>query len=443
MTTFDFDSVWSEEDQRAEIADPAPSLRAVPVDDFAAVDEASAEPLLGDAENTILSAGGTLVFYGKGGASKTTLEVDLLVHVAAGTAWLGLPVPRRCRVLLIENEGPRGKLRQKLRAKLAAWSGPDLDGHLLVLEEPWGRFSFAAEAHRDELVALVREHEVDVLAAGPVGRLGIAGGGTPDEVAAFVGLIEEVRARVERPLAAVLVHHDNKAGTVSGAWEGVPDTLVHVQASGNGATRVTWDKVRWGSTLHGIVWKLLWRPGEAFERDEAPEVTDDEIREAILAVVGANPGCSWNMVETEAAVSGKTDRKREARDALLEEGKLVNLGGGKGGTGGGGMRLHLPGDVPEQEAFAPGGANGGANASPPTGAPGIGTVRPSPPRKGGEGGANGSRGAPDARSDRCANCGKRLERGGPGEPLCRCSDRPDPGEDDIERWESIAKGGAG
>ncbi len=301
-------------------------LRIVPVGEFASVDEPSGDPLLGENDNTLLSAGGFLVFYGKGGGGKTTLEIDLAMHLAAGVAWLGIDVPRRCRVLLIENEGPRGKFRRKMRAKLAAWRGPSVDGYLHVLEAPWARFTFADEDLRAQLTATIREHSIDIIAAGPVQRLGVTGGGTPEEVAAFVGLIEQVRADLDRPLAGVFVHHENKAGTVSGAWEGVPDTLAHVSAQGNGATRVEWEKVRWGSDLHGRIWKLLWRNGEGFELDETPEVTDEDIRAAVLAEVEINPGCSAKALD--GAGKGSRIRVRAARDALLNEGELVNHGGG-------------------------------------------------------------------------------------------------------------------
>ena len=76
-----------------DVAEEFSRFHVVPLDQFAAVDELSAGALLGDDENTILAAGGTLAFYGDGGAGKTTLEVDLAFHLAAGRPWLGLPVP--------------------------------------------------------------------------------------------------------------------------------------------------------------------------------------------------------------------------------------------------------------------------------------------------------------------------------------------------------------
>jgi AAA domain len=309
-----------------DVAEAMAALTVTPLDEFAAVDEASAAPLLGTEADTVLAAGGMLEFYGDGGAGKTTLELDLIFHLAAGLEWLGLPVPGPLRVLVIENEGPRGKFRSNLRAKLAAWDGPSQDGRIHVLEDPWALFSFANEGHRQALKAAIMTHEIDVLAAAPVQRLGMEGGGTPDEVGAFMVSVELVRAQLGRPVALVLAHHENKAGDVAGAWEGVPDTLAHVQARGNGRTGLVWRKARWASSLHGTAWQLLWRPGEGFELEEAPEVTDEDVAEAILTAARELPGASSQELET--AVPVRRERVRAVRDALVEGGRLVNLGRG-------------------------------------------------------------------------------------------------------------------
>lgn len=315
----------------AEEAPPPPVLSVVPVEDFAAEQEASAEPLLGDRETTALAAGGDLMAYGDGGAGKTTLQLDACIHIATGTDWIGLPVPRPVRVMVIENEGPRGKLREKLAAKLAAWKGPSVDGRLLVLEEPWAMFTFAEEATRAALVAVVEEHEIELIAAGPVARLGMKGGGTQDEIAAFMDTIALVRRDLARPLAVWLTHHENNAGDVSGAWEGFPDTLLHVQAQGKGRTRVHWRKVRWGSELHQTTWKLLWAPGETYELDETPELTDDEVEDSIVRVVGENPGIGSTDLEN-ATPGVSRQRRRAVRDRLLIDSVIVNVGKDKDGN---------------------------------------------------------------------------------------------------------------
>jgi hypothetical protein len=324
---------------------PEPQLHVIEASSFSSVDEASAEPLLGDRDGTVLAAGGTLAFYGDGGAGKTTLELDQAFHLSAGVDWLGLSVPHPCVVLLIENEGPRGKFREKLRAKFAAWDGPPLDRRLHVLERPWSLFTFRNDQHRAELVEVVRELEVDVLIAGPGSRLGLQGGGTPEEIKTFVNLLELVRAELDRPLAFELVLHENKAGEVSGAWEGATDTLVHVQPRGNGQTAIVWRKARWHSSLHGKAWKLKWLDGERFELDDTPDTTDEAIADQLLALVRESPGGSWN--DYDPLLKGKARTKRRVRDELLADGRLVNAGTPKA------MKLYLPGQVgdPEQSSF--------------------------------------------------------------------------------------------
>jgi RecA-family ATPase len=96
-------------------------LRVVTAAEFAAVDELDAEPLLGDEKSNVLPAAGLTVFWGAEGAGKTTLVLDMACHMAAGKPWLSIGVPRPVRVLVVENEGPRGPFPRKVRAKLEHW----------------------------------------------------------------------------------------------------------------------------------------------------------------------------------------------------------------------------------------------------------------------------------------------------------------------------------
>lgn len=156
-------------------------------------------------------------------------------------------------------------LRQKLQRKLQGWEGPPLAGRISVLEHPWGAFTFAAETWRRHLAEVVRDHEIDVLIAGPLTRLGMDSAGTLQETAAFMQLIADVRRQSGRLLTSILAHHENRAGTVSGAWEGAGDTLLHVQAAGNGHTVVFIQKARWSSAHHRQTLKLAWTHGDGFE----------------------------------------------------------------------------------------------------------------------------------------------------------------------------------
>jgi hypothetical protein len=323
------------------------TLNVVTLHEFAATDEEGADALLGDDdESAVIAAGSDAMFYGDGGAGKTTLVVDLACHLAAGDAWLGVNVARKLRVLVIENEGPRPLFRKKLRRKLEAWQGSPIEDRLLVLEEPWAALTLADELHRETLAGKLRELEVDVVLIGPVTASGMLEAGTIQQVREFAELVKDVRRRSGRPVTFVLVHHENKGGKVSGAWEGVGDSLIHVQAQGHGKTRVFFEKLRWGSKLHKTSLQLRWTDGEGFEVAEELERTDDTIADEMRAAVLANGGASWNVIEK--SVTGKGEKKRAIRDRLLAGDLLVNAGGA------GGMKLWHPDDPALPEQLRPG-----------------------------------------------------------------------------------------
>jgi AAA domain len=263
-------------DEIAGSPPPGPSL--VSADDFAAVDEEGADPLIGDADCALIAENSDIMATGNGGAGKTTLTLDMACHLAAGDPWLGNEVPRAVNVLIIENEGPRPLFRKKVRRKLDAWAGSPLEGRLRVLDEPWAAFSFSDETARDGLADVIAANAIDVLVAGPVTKLGMDEAGTLQQVRDFMKLVQDVRAKAARPLAILLVHHDNKAGTVSGAWEGAGDTLLHVEARGNGRTDLEIQKARWSPEHHGRTLKLKWIDGEGYAIEDDRDYLEDIVR---------------------------------------------------------------------------------------------------------------------------------------------------------------------
>jgi hypothetical protein len=301
---------------------PAPKDAAmiVPLEEFVAVEEPGAEPLLGDADGALIPEGADVMIYGDGGAGKTVLQFDLGFHLATGQQWLGIPVARESRLLLIENEGPRPLLRQKLRRKLKAWTGPPLEGRISVFEHPWTRFTFAEATWRELLADRIAELEVDVLFAGPLTRLGMDAAGTLQEVVEFMRLVGDLRERCGRLLTVILVHHENKSGAVSGAWEGAGDTLLHVEAAGNGHTLVHVQKARWASTFHHTTLKLAWTEGEGFEL----EGDRDYVLE-VRTLLGERP---WRTVKEIAAPvdeGGIGAGEKVIRDVLDTHSELFEL----------------------------------------------------------------------------------------------------------------------
>jgi AAA domain len=302
-------------------------IQIVPLAEFAAVAEPGAAAILGTDDNALVGEDSDVMTYGDGGVGKTSLMLDLAFHFAAGDDWLGISVPRPLRVLLIENEGPRPLFRRKLRRKLDAWSGSPVGDRLLVYEKPWGQFSFADPAWRRLLADEIREREIDVLIVGPLTASGMDLPGTLQECREFLALVGDVRALSGRRLACLLVHHENRGGKVSGAWEGAGDTLLHVQQQGRGNVRLYVQKARWASEQHGTTLQLVWADGEGFALAEGEAARPERTWEDIAAFVLANGGCSWSPVEE--GVTGSSPYLRKRRDSMLAEGILVNTGRGQ------------------------------------------------------------------------------------------------------------------
>jgi hypothetical protein len=327
---------WSgSRDEFIELVEAAratrPPLRVVTAAEFASVDEPGAGALVGSEDAALLPVNGDGMFYGDGGAGKTTLGIDLAFHLAAGDPWLGIQVPRPVRVLLVENEGPRPLFRGKLRRKLAAWEGSPIADRLSVLENPWGRVSFADPDCRAALAEEIAARACDLVVVGPLTRSGMNEAGTLQDVAHFMELVAQVRALAGRAVAVVFVHHENKGGKVSGAWEGAGDTLFHVQAQGQGKVRLHVQKARWSSEHHKSTLQLVWADGEGFRLEDTAEVDDETLAEQIIAAIAAEPGIGWTRIE-EATPGVARKRRRDIRDRLLRDGRIVNVVKGKDGA---------------------------------------------------------------------------------------------------------------
>src|SRR4051794_34215156 len=127
----------------ASAAQDSPSrLSFLSAADFLAANYPPAEPLLGDPETiTYVARSSLTMLYGDGGSAKSTLTMDLVAHLATGIDWLGIPVPRPVRVVMIENEGPAQLFQQKLEAKASDWDrGREWLDNVFVYAEPWGGY---------------------------------------------------------------------------------------------------------------------------------------------------------------------------------------------------------------------------------------------------------------------------------------------------------------
>jgi hypothetical protein len=119
----------------------------------------------------------------------------------------------------------------------------------------------------------------------------MVGGGTPDEVSTFTALLTDVRGQLEHPISFWLVHHENKSGEVSGAWEGETDTLLHVKRQGKERSVLRFEKARWAPAAHGSKLTLRWLVDR-----EGYEVTEEEEKDRRADLIAALANGEWRSV---------------------------------------------------------------------------------------------------------------------------------------------------
>ena len=101
---------------------------------------------------SLIPEGGDVMFYGDGGASKTTLAHRPRLPPRGRRRLARRTVPKPVRVADRSRPKVRAPLfRRKLRRKLDGWQGSDIGDRLRVLEAPWAEFRFP---DADEVAAL-------------------------------------------------------------------------------------------------------------------------------------------------------------------------------------------------------------------------------------------------------------------------------------------------
>lgn len=315
-------------------SDPDPFVFQT-IGEFAAEVEPDAVPLIGTADQALIAADSDAMLYGDGGAGKTTLAVELTFCAAAGTPFLGIEVPRPLRSMLIEAEGSRGLFRRKLDLKLGTWDGPpaDFNDRIKVLAEPWAALDLTDPKHARKLADKIIEYGTDLVIVGPLTAVGMDTPGTIAEARQFVReSLGVIRGFVGRPVAFLIVHHEAKGGKVSGAWEGVGDTLLHMSKHARDTAVLHVKKARNASDLHDTKLSLRWGDdGNSFVIDTSKP--DEQSRaerawDGIAQYVLKNPGCGWG--EVKKAVSGEDSYLKKRRESMLDAGVLVDALGRRG-----------------------------------------------------------------------------------------------------------------
>ena len=295
---------------------------ALPIGEFVALERSDVEALLSDDDGRPLIARNSLTMLGaRGGQGKTTLFVELALHLAAGVDYLGFTIPHPASVLLIENEGPEQMFAEKLAAKLAGFPH-EIKGRLDVCVFDWGGFTLADGRMLARLREEIATNGYDLVFGDPLDSLGIEGVGSPEDTRKFLELMKQTG--LNRNVAWWLNTHPRKEETkealdeIAGAWGGKPDTVLLLKMLDDDRSQLRFPKIRWA--------KRGRRPSVLLAFDAETETftflgeeSEDE-RDYLAEIVELLAGGAWMTVGEIAAKkdAGGIGAGKEIVKKLLE-----------------------------------------------------------------------------------------------------------------------------
>jgi len=185
-----------------------------------------------------------------------------------------------------------------------------------VLEHPWTLFTFADGDCRRQLAEHVREHDVDLVIAGPVTSIGMDTAGTAQQVRESDDRLEDVRRLADRRVAFLLVHHEKKGGKLSAPGKVLATACSTSCSRGRGASACSYRKPGGRpSTTPGRCCSTGPRAKASRFVDAEPD-RSERVWEGIEAYVLAHGGTGWNNVDK--AVPGQGDYPLETAGFPVE-----------------------------------------------------------------------------------------------------------------------------
>lgn len=292
------------------------------------------EPLIGN----VLDQGTVALLYGTWGTGKTFIALDWACSVATGKHWQSRDVERR-RVLYVAAEGAFG-LKGRVNAWQRGWAHRVEDGWLDVLPQPVNLFN---HAHVVQLGELIRANGYGLVVIDTLARCMV---GAEENSAKDCGQVLDnltwLRDQTPAGRGVILaVHHTGKDGKTargSSVFEAGADTVYSVTADG-GVTTLEREKRKDGPpTDHHALYidpvpdtgscvmsvsRHSHGVGENGERTDQLILTFSQH----FSQTGASAADLRKMAIETARMSQATYYR--ARDDLLKQGKLINVGTAK------------------------------------------------------------------------------------------------------------------
>lgn len=157
----------------------------------------------------ILPVGGGLIMAGESGDGKSLLRLELAIHIALGTDWGGLRIPKQRRVMIIQVENTHRQEAYRLRRMLL---GRGLSHHAiedrLLFSNPTLRFNLAKSSDVLKLNQIIRDSQAEVVIYDPL--TSFHNTNENDNVAIRTMLDTITAINRELNVTAIIIHHFGK-----------------------------------------------------------------------------------------------------------------------------------------------------------------------------------------------------------------------------------------
>ena len=177
--------------------------------------------------NGVLPVNSLLVITGPEKVYKSMISVNMGLHLASGCDWLGNPISKTYRCIVLNAEGGYFSMRERLTRMVSGFNKPFDRENLLLSEEV--SLNLLESDDYMLLTQSLEKNKPDVLVIDPLVRFHDAEENSANEMAAVMGLLRELIHRYD--ISIVLIHHGNKGGGPargSSVTLGEYDSMMHL-----------------------------------------------------------------------------------------------------------------------------------------------------------------------------------------------------------------------
>ena len=195
----------------------------------------------------VLGKGWNMIVSGSAGSGKSIFIMDMCMHLLSGKTWLGYPVTRIKKVLMLQSENPSDILLSRLQktSHHCQLSKKEYTKGFIISRRD-KRFTITREQDRKAIIKIAKKFKPDILIFDSLSKYHESDEKDPSEMTAVLDSFDKIRSELWPSLAIIVIHHDGHNGRERGAtsiraW---PEILIGIKGRPGTPQNITFRKSR-------------------------------------------------------------------------------------------------------------------------------------------------------------------------------------------------------